>query len=131
VSIERTQTKVAQLFFFTTCQPKIMVLILHYNLILWCKILLTYALYALCFVSFMSLCASFYAWARVEQFKKALNRYDWEVLADLTGEVGALKRSIQKTNGRITGMTNSDPSAVLANLPKLQMVTNDHQKVGG
>tara|TARA_B000000557_G_scaffold128470_1_gene104243 strand:+ start:1499 stop:1780 length:282 start_codon:yes stop_codon:yes gene_type:complete len=93
--------------------------------------MLTYALYALCLVTFMSLCASFYACARVVQFKSALNQYDWEVLADLTGEVGALKRSIQKTNGRITGMTNSDPTAILNNLPKLQMVTSEHKKVGG
>lgn len=93
--------------------------------------MLTYLLITLSAVSFVSFCGALYACARVEQFKRALNRYDWEVLADLTGEVGALKRSIQKTNGRITGMTNSDPSAVLANLPKLQMVTNDQQKIGG
>lgn len=93
--------------------------------------MLEIAFYTLCFVTFMSLCASFYACARVMQIRDALNQYDWEVLADLTGEVGALKRSIQKTNGRITGMTNSDPTAILNNLPKLQMVTNEQKKVGG
>ena len=93
--------------------------------------MLEIALYALCFVTFLSLCGSFYACVRVMQFKDALNQYDWEVLADLTGEVGALKRSLQKTNGRITGMTNSDPTAILNNLPKLQMVTHEQQKMGG
>ena len=93
--------------------------------------MMIYAFYALCFVTFLSFCASFYACARVKQIRNALLKYDWEVLADLTGEVGALKRSIQKTNGRITGMTNSDPTAVLSNLPKLQMVTNEQKNVAG
>jgi len=65
---------------------------------------------------------SLYAIARVRIINKTLEALDWETLANLTGEVGAIKRSLQKTNNRINGMTSSDPATVLAELPKLQPV---------
>ena len=63
---------------------------------------------------------SLYALARVRIITNTLGALDWETLANLTGEVGAIKRSLQKTNNRINGMTSSDPATVLAELPKLQ-----------
>ena len=71
-----------------------------------------------CFVAFT---VSLYAIARVRIINKTLGALDWETLANLTGEVGAMKRSLQKTNNRINGMTSSDPASVLAELPKFQM----------
>lgn len=65
--------------------------------------------------------------------EKALKALDWETLADLTGQVAALKRSVQKTNSRMNGMTSSDPVAILNELPKLQAVqqmNNGAQKGG-
>lgn len=75
--------------------------------------------------------AALYAHARVRATEKALEQLDWETLANLTGEVGAIKRSLQKTNNRINGMTSSDPQAILAELPKLQSVTNQNGRIGG
>lgn len=72
-----------------------------------------------------------YAHARVRATEKALEALDWETLANLTGEVGAIKRSLQKTNNRINGMTSSDPTAILADLPKLQNVTQSNGRIGG
>ena len=72
-----------------------------------------------------------YAHARVRATEKALEALDWETLANLTGEVGAIKRSLQKTNNRINGMTSSDPQVILAELPKLQPVTNSNGRMGG
>ena len=72
-----------------------------------------------------------YAHARVRATDKALEALDWETLANLTGEVGAIKRSLQKTNNRINGMTSSDPYAMLQELPKLQQVQQPNGKVGG
>ncbi len=72
-----------------------------------------------------------YAHACVRANEKALEALDWETLANLTGEVGAIKRSLQKTNNRINGMTSSDPTTVLADLPKLQTVTQGNGRVGG
>ncbi len=72
-----------------------------------------------------------YAWAHVRATEKTLKELDWETLANLTGEVGAMKRSLQKTNSRISGMTSSDPAAILADLPKLQTVTQPNGRIGG
>ena len=81
--------------------------------------LLLYTCLALVFCTFL---ASVYACRRVAINEKALAALDWETLADLTGQVAALKRSVQKTNSRMNGMTSSDPLAVLNELPKLQAV---------
>jgi hypothetical protein len=72
-----------------------------------------------------------YAHVRVRATEKALEQLDWETLANLTGEVGAIKRSLQKTNNRINGMTSSDPQAILSELPKLQNVTQPNGRTGG
>jgi len=72
-----------------------------------------------------------YAHARVRATDKTLEALDWETLANLTGEVGAIKRSLQKTNNRINGMTSSDPYAMLQDLPKLQQIQQPNGKVGG
>lgn len=63
---------------------------------------------------------SLYAHRRVAITDKALKELDWETIVSLTGEVGAIKRSLQKTNNRINGMTSSDPAAMLAALPQMQ-----------
>ncbi len=72
-----------------------------------------------------------YAHARVRANEKALEALDWETLANLTGEVGAIKRSLQKVNNRINGMTASDPTQILAELPQLQTVTQQNGRIGG
>ena len=72
-----------------------------------------------------------YAHTRVVANEKTLEQLDWETLANLTGEVGAIKRSLQKTNNRINGMTSSDPTQILAELPKLQTVTPNNGRIGG
>lgn len=89
------------------------------------------AFWALFGLNLMVFGFALYAHARVKATEKALEALDWETLANLTGEVGAIKRSLQKTNNRINGMTSSDPSAILAELPKLQNVTQSNGRVGG
>lgn len=74
---------------------------------------------------------SLYAHARVRANEKVLEALDWETLANITGEVGAIKRSLQKTNNRINGMTASDPVQMLADLPQLQTVTKQNGRLGG
>ena len=74
---------------------------------------------------------SLYAHAHVRATEKALKELDWETIANLTGEVGAMKRSLQKTNSRISGMTSSDPIQMLNELPKLQTVTKENGRMGG
>ena len=93
----------------------------------------SFALYALCTVNLLVFFGALYAHARVRANEKVLEQLDWETLADLTGQVAALKRSLQKTNGRISGMTASDPISVLGELPVLQQPQpqqNGHMKGG-
>lgn len=92
-----------------------------------------YAFCALAGVNIAVFGMSLYAHARVRATDRALKELDWETLVNLTGEVGAMKRSLQKTNNRISGMVSSDPMAALSELPKLQTVTksNGTGRVGG
>lgn len=90
-----------------------------------------HAFWALSGLNLIVFAWALYAHARVRANEKTLAALDWETLANLTGEVGAMKRSLQKTNNRINGMTSSDPHAILADLPKLQPVTTGNGRVGG
>lgn len=71
--------------------------------------------------------------ARVGKLENALKDMDWEALANLVGDVGTLKRTIQKLNMRLNGMESADPTAVLARLPQLQQNVTpiDQQKIRG
>ena len=90
-----------------------------------------YAFWALVACNTVVFAGALYAHARVRSLEKTLEALDWETLAHLTGEVGAIKRSLQKTNNRISGMTSSDPQAILSELPKLQTVTTGNGRLGG
>ena len=90
-----------------------------------------HAFWALAGCNLIVFLGALYAHARVRAIDKTLAALDWETLANLTGEVGAIKRSLQKTNNRINGMTSSDPAQVLADLPRLQSVTTAPRQVGG
>jgi hypothetical protein len=90
-----------------------------------------YAFWALLACNLAVFSFALYAHARVRATEKALEALDWETLANLTGEVGAIKRSLQKTNNRINGMTSSDPTTILADLPRLQNVTQSNGRIGG
>ena len=90
-----------------------------------------YAFWALVALNVFVFGVSLYALAHVRSTTKALNDLDWETLANLTGEVGAMKRSLQQTISRISGMTSSDPAAILNELPKLQNVTQPNGRIGG
>lgn len=90
-----------------------------------------YAFWALVGLNLMVFGLALYAHAHVRSTEKTLKELDWETLANLTGEVGAMKRSLQKVNNRINGMTASDPMMMLNELPKLQTVTKENGRLGG
>ena len=81
-----------------------------------------YALLALSGAVLIALGLSAYACRRVAINEKALVELDWETLANLTGEVGSIKRSLQKTNSRISGMSSGDPMQSIQELQKLNIV---------
>lgn len=90
-----------------------------------------YAFWALVGLNLMVFGFALYAHAHVRANEKTLKELDWETLANITGEVGAMKRSLQKVNNRINGMTASDPVQMLADLPQLQTVTKQNGRLGG
>lgn len=69
-----------------------------------------------------------YTRARVASFMKRTKELDWQAVADITGDIGAVKRSIQRLNNRLNGMekTASSPDALaeLALMHRQQNATN-------
>lgn len=64
------------------------------------------------------------ALARVGKMLKAADELDWEQVASMTGDIGALKKSVQRLNNRINGMESRDPSVLLEGLAQQQMLQN-------
>ena len=64
------------------------------------------------------------AGARVGKFVRATEDTDWETLANLTGDIAALKRTCQTLNNRLNGMNK-------ATLPQEQIIQQmlQHQNV--
>ena len=90
-----------------------------------------YAFWALVGCNLIAFGGALYAHARVRSIDKTLAELDWETLANLTGEIGSLKRSLQKVTNRINGMTASDPVQMLADLPQLQVAPKQNGRIGG
>lgn len=62
------------------------------------------------------------ALARIGKMLKASEELDWEQVASMTGDIGALKKSVQRLNNRINGMESRDPSVLLEGLAQQQML---------
>ena len=56
----------------------------------------------------LALAGAVYTDRRVERQHKATEDLDWEAIAALTGDVGVVKRAIQKVNNRINGMERGE-----------------------
>lgn len=63
---------------------------------------------------------SLYALARIGKMLNATDDLDWEQIATMTGDIGALKKSIQRLNNRINGMEAKDPTLLLQQLAAAQ-----------
>lgn len=59
-------------------------------------------------VALLALAVAIYTDRRVEKASKATEDLDWEAIAALTGDVGVVKRAIQKVNNRINGMERGE-----------------------
>lgn len=62
------------------------------------------------------------ALARIGKMLRASEELDWEQVASMTGDIGALKKSIQRLNNRINGMESRDPSVLLEGLAQQQIM---------
>ena len=74
--------------------------------------------------SILAFLVSLIAGARVGKFVKATESTDWETLANLTGDIAALKRTCQTLNNRLNGMNK-------ATIPQEQILQQmlEHQNV--
>ena len=59
-------------------------------------------------VALLALAVAVYTDRRVEKASRATEDLDWEAIAALTGDVGVVKRAIQKVNNRINGMERGE-----------------------
>jgi len=94
-----------------------------------------YALLALSAGFLLVFGLSLIALARIGKMLKISESLDWEQIASMTGDIGALKKSIQRLNNRINGMEAQNPAALLQALShnELQNVTpmQRNDKVSG
>ena len=83
-----------------------------------------YVIYTALACSIAALVLSFIAGARVGKFQRATADTDWETLANLTGDIAALKRTAQTLNNRLNGMNK-------AVVPQEQIIQQmlEHQNV--
>ena len=83
-----------------------------------------YVFYAALGCSIGAFVLSLIACARVGQFINATRDTDWETLANLTGDIAALKRTCQTLNNRLNGMNK-------ATIPQDQIIQQmiEHQNV--
>jgi len=63
-------------------------------------------IYIALFGSFSAILMSAIAIARLARWQRSVHDLDWEALAALIGDVGAVKKSITRLNGRLNGMDN-------------------------
>lgn len=61
-------------------------------------------LYTSLISSIIALLLCLYACMRVGQFLQASKGLDWEAIANITGELGTVKKTIQTLNNRLNGM---------------------------
>ena len=74
--------------------------------------------------------------AQVVSAERSLRELDWETLANLTGDVATVKKTIQRLNNRLNGMEAKDPYAVLQAIQQTGSTVTPiqqpiKQKIGG
>ena len=93
-----------------------------------------FVLYSSLFVAFLALFVALNAGARLGKFIKSTNDLNWEDVANLTGDIATVKKTIQTLNNRMNGMNSPkvEQEAILANyLSQRQKTENNGKLVGG
>lgn len=95
-----------------------------------------FLLYSSIFCSISALFLCLYACARVGNFIKSTNGLDWSAIANITGDLATLKKTIQTLNNRMNGMHSPKVQEqelmmqLLKNAPN-QRVNGEIKNVGG
>ena len=93
-------------------------------------------LYSSLFCSILALFLCLYACGRVGNFIKSTEGLDWSSIANITGDLATLKRTIQTLNNRMNGMHSPKVQEqelmmqLLKNAPN-QMTNGEVKNIGG
>ena len=93
-------------------------------------------LYTSFITAFLSLFLCLYACARLGNFIKNTNDLDWSAIANITGDLATLKKTIQTLNNRMNGMHSPKVQEqelvmqLLKNAPD-QMTNGKVKNIGG
>jgi len=93
-----------------------------------------FLIYSSLFVAFLALFMSLNAGARVGKFIKSTNDLNWEDVANLTGDIATVKKTIQTLNNRMNGMNSPkvEQEAILTQyLQQKQQTQSNGKMVGG
>lgn len=84
-------------------------------------------------VALLAFAVAFYTDRRVEKRYKATDELDWEAVAALTGDMGVVKKAVQRVNNRINGLErgHSAEEQALAMLMQQQPQNNNPPPNGG
>ena len=86
-------------------------------------------LYSVIFVSCISFLLALIACARVGNFQKSTEGLDWSSVANITGDLATLKKTIQTLNNRMNGMHS--PKVAEQELLMQLMSQQQNQKMNG
>ena len=65
-----------------------------------------FMLYAPLFIAIISLIMCLYACARLGSFINSTRGLDWDAIANITGDLATVKKTIQTLNNRMNGMNS-------------------------
>ena len=86
-------------------------------------------LYSVIFVSAVSFLLALIACSRVGNFIKSTEQLDWSSVANITGDLATLKKTIQTLNNRMNGMHS--PKVAEQELLMQLMTKQQNQQVNG
>ena len=93
-------------------------------------------LYSSLFIALTAFFLCLYACARVGNFIKSTEGLDWSAIANITGDLATLKKTIQTLNNRMNGMHSPKIAEqelmmqLLKNAPN-QMTNGEMKNIGG
>jgi hypothetical protein len=85
-------------------------------------------LYSSIFIALFALFFGLYACGRVAKVNQATNNLDWDSVANMTGDLATIKKTIQTLNNRINGMHS--PKVAEQEL-MMQLLQNQQNKPNG
>lgn len=90
-------------------------------------------LYSSLLLSFFSFFLALFACARIGKFIKSSNDLDWSSVANLTGDIATVKKTIQTLNNRVNGMHSPKVAEqeLMMELLKQQPVQQKNGQIGG